>query len=213
MPGLAADLDMTLVDTEVRPRLWLGTSVRTQTHFDLLDNIAVHVAGEKEFILFPPDQIANLYPGPIDFSPAGVPISMVQPDNPDLDRYPRFRHAMASATVARLEPGDALYLPALWWHYVATEGPLNMLVNYWWSERRSDIYPPITALYMAALSFKQMPAAERNGWAQILDYFIFERDGDPVEHLPPHMRSVFAANLTAGQLEQFKILFRQTTKL
>ncbi len=212
-PRLADHLDMALIDQAVRPRMWLSNSVRTQTHFDMLDNIAVHVAGDKVFTLFPPEQIANLYPGPMDLTPAGAPISMVPLDRPDFDRYPGFRDALASAREARLEPGDALYLPALWWHHVSTEGPLNMLVNYWWTARRQDLYSPISALYMAALSYKHMPAAERDGWGAILKYFIFEEAGDPVRHLPPHVHSVFGANLTANQLEQFKMMFRRTVKL
>ena len=212
-PRLADHLDMALIDEAVRPRMWLGNSLRTQTHFDMLDNIAVHVAGDKVFTLFPPEQIANLYPGPMELTPAGAPISMVPLDNPDFDQYPLFREALDSAQEARLEPGDALYIPALWWHHVSTTGPLNMLVNYWWTERRQDLYSPISALYMAALSYKHMPAAERKGWAAILNYFVFEGAGDPVRHLPPHVHSVLASNLTAQQLEQFKAIFRRTVKL
>ena len=36
--------------------------------------------------------------------------------------------------VADLEPGDAIYIPALWWHAVQATGELNVLVNYWWNE-------------------------------------------------------------------------------
>ena len=79
---------MPLLDPGVLPRLWLGNSLRTATHFDYASNIAVHVAGAKTFTLFPPDQAANLYPGPLDFTPAGEPISMVDFDAPDLVRYP-----------------------------------------------------------------------------------------------------------------------------
>ncbi len=212
-PGLAGGLGMPLLDAAAPPRLWLGNSLRTQTHFDQADNIAVHVAGEKVFTLFPPDQVANLYPGPIELTPAGVPISMVPFDAPDFERYPRFRQALDVAQEARLEPGDALYIPVLWWHHVATTGPLNMLVNYWWSERRPDTYSPVSALYMAALSYRHMPEAERQGWSALLDYFIFESAGDPVAHLPPHARSLFADDLSSAQMEKFKAVFRRAVKL
>ena len=213
VPGMAGDLRMTLVDAAVRPKLWLGNSLTTQTHFDIPENIAVHVAGEKRFTLFPPDQIGNLYPGPIDMAPGGVPISMVQLDEPDLDRYPRFREALEVAQEAKLEPGDALYIPSLWWHHVSTRGPLNMLVNFWWNESRRDIYSPMSGLYMAALTFKHLPAAQREGWAALINYFIFEQAGDPVAHLPQHLHSVFGADVTAGQMEQFKEKLRRFVKL
>ncbi len=212
-PSLAEDFSLDLIDEAVRPRLWLGNSLITQTHFDMADNIAVHVAGEKVFTLFPPDQIGNLYPGPIDVTLAGVPISMVPLDNPDFERFPRFRQALDVAQEARLEPGDALYLPALWWHHVSTKGPLNMLVNYWWNECRQDIYSPIVGLYMAAMSFKHMPAAQREGWAAMVKYLVFDELGDPVAHLPEHVRSIFTTKVTTGQMEHFKARFRRSFSL
>ena len=212
-PRMAGDLGVTLVDAGVRPRLWLGNSLTTQTHFDIPENIAVHVAGEKRFTLFPPSQVGNLYPGPIDMAPGGVPISMVQLDAPDFERYPRFREALDSASEAVLEPGDALYVPSLWWHHVSTRGPLNMLVNFWWNESRRDIYSPMSGLYMAALSFKHLPAAQREGWAALVNYFIFEQAGDPVAHLPAHLHSVFGAEVTERQMELFKEKFRRFVRL
>jgi len=213
VPEMAGAVGLAFMDLAVQPRLWLGNSLRTQTHFDMSDNIAVHVSGEKVFTLFPPDQIGNLYPGPLDLTPAGVPISMVRLDAPDFDRYPRFRKALDAAQTARLEPGDALYMPALWWHHVSTTGPLNMLVNRWWDDSRRDAYSPISALFMAALSFKHLPPGQRKGWAAMLDYYVFEEAGDPVAHLPSHVQSVFAQDLTAGQMEQLKTMFRRTVKL
>ena len=213
VPGLAGHLGMPLIDAEVRPRLWLGNSLRTQTHFDMQDNIAVHIAGEKVFTLFPPDQIGNLYPGPFDLTPGGVPVSMVQLDAPDFDCYPRFREALGAAQEARLEPGDALYLPSLWWHHVSTTGPLNMLVNFWWNDARSDIYSPMSGLYMAALSFKHMPPAQRKAWAAMVNYFVFDEAGDPVAHLPSHARSIFGADVTPGEVEQVKGMLRRSVRL
>ena len=64
--------------------------------------------------MFPPAQVANLYVGPIDHSPAGMPTSLVDFAQPDLERFPRFREAWAAAQVAELAPGDAIYLPPLW---------------------------------------------------------------------------------------------------
>jgi len=213
VPELAGHLGMSLLDAAVRPRLWLGNSLSTQTHFDMPDNIAVHVAGEKRFTLFPPDQIGNLYPGPIDLTPATVPVSMVQIDDPDFERFPRFREALGAAQEARLEPGDALYMPALWWHHVSTTGPLNMLVNFWWNESRPDIYSPMAGLYMAALSFKHLPPAQRKGWAALVNYFVFDETGDPMAHLPSHVHSLFGADVTAGEMEQFKGVLRRSVKL
>ncbi|OYW78579.1 MAG: hypothetical protein B7Z26_09550, partial [Asticcacaulis sp. 32-58-5] len=179
-PAIGPDMDMPLLDDGVMPRIWLGNTLRTQTHFDLAKNIACHVAGDKVFTLFPPDQLANLYPGPLDRTPAGVPISLVSLENPDFETFPRFRQALEAAMQARLEPGDALYMPELWWHHVQTTGPLNMLVNYWWSENRADLLSPFLPLYMAALSHKRLPPAQRAVWRDMYDYFIYENHGAPL---------------------------------
>lgn len=76
------------------------------------------------------EQIANLYVGPLGHAPTGTPISLVSFREPDFERFPRFREALAAALVAELDPGDALYIPTLWWHHVESLAKCNMLVNY-----------------------------------------------------------------------------------
>lgn len=133
LPGFAAHNPVPLLDAAARPRLWLGNEVVTPAHFDESHNLACVVSGRRRFTLFPPEQAANLHIGPLDFAPTPTPISMVSFRAPDFERHPRFRAALSAAQVAELEPGDALYLPTLWWHHVESIGVLNAMVNYWWS--------------------------------------------------------------------------------
>jgi hypothetical protein len=133
LPELKRDHVLPLLDESIEPRAWIGTATVTPAHFDESHNIAVCVAGRRRFTLFPPEQVANLYVGPLDHAPAGRPISMVDFANPDFDRFPRFRDALSCARVADLEPGDAIYMPPLWWHHVQSQAKMNMLVNYWWA--------------------------------------------------------------------------------
>ena len=100
--------------------------------FDESNNVACVVSGTRRFTLFPPEQIANLYIGPLGHAPTGTPISLVSLANPDFKRFPRVRDALASALAAELGPGDAVYIPALWWHHVQSLAKYNILVNYWW---------------------------------------------------------------------------------
>ncbi|MBB3223355.1 cupin-like domain-containing protein [Pseudoduganella umbonata] len=122
-----------LRDPAVAPRLWLGNEVITPAHFDESHNLACVVGGRRRFTLFPPEQVANLYLGPLDFAPTPTPISLVAFRAPDFGRFPKFREALEHAIVAELEPGDALYIPSLWWHHVESIGVLNAMVNYWWA--------------------------------------------------------------------------------
>jgi len=205
MPRMAPDLAMPLLDAQVRPRIWIGNTLRTQTHFDYTSNIAVHVAGEKTFTLFPPDQTGNLYPGPLDRTPAGVPISMASLETPDPQRFPGLSKAKDNALNAQLEPGDGLFIPPLWWHHVQTTGPLNMLVNYWWNDARADLPDPIAALHIAGLAFRSMPEGQRKAWHEMMDYFVFE--GNPAAHLPKHIRGAFNGDLNSQEMAQLKAFF------
>ena len=116
------------------PRIWIGNRIRVAPHYDVKENVAVCVAGRRRFTLFPPGQIANLYPGPLEQTPAGTPVSMVDQHAPDLERYPRYAEAWTTAQQATLEPGDAIYIPYCWWHGVESLEPVSILVNYWWNE-------------------------------------------------------------------------------
>lgn len=134
LPGFELENRLPVLDDSVAPRLWLGNRAVTPAHFDQSSNIACVVAGRRRFILFAPEQVANLYIGPLDFAPTATPISLVDFRAPDFTRFPRFRVALAAARVAELEPGDAIYMPPLWWHHVESLAPLNLLVNYWWHQ-------------------------------------------------------------------------------
>ena len=133
LPGFVDEHPMPLLEAAVRPRIWLGNEFVTPAHFDESANIACVVAGRRRFTLLPPEQLGNLYLGPLDFAPTPTPISRVDFRAPDFERFPRFRQALAAAQVAELEPGDAIYMPPLWWHHVESLAPLNVLINYWWA--------------------------------------------------------------------------------
>lgn len=187
LPGFAAAHAMPLLGDAVSPNIWIGNAVKVQTHFDLMRNLACLVAGKRRFTLFPPEQLPNLYVGPIDFTPAGTPLSMVPLDNPDLERYPRFQQALEAAQVADLEAGDALYIPYAWWHHVESLEPFNILVNYWWTQKQSPVHN-YDALLHAVLAFRDLPAEHREVWRGMFDYFVFETAGESLGHLAPEHR-------------------------
>jgi hypothetical protein len=190
LPGFAEANVLPLVEgLDAAPRIWIGNTATISTHFDASDNVACVAAGRRRFTLFPPDQVHNLYVGPLDKTVAGQPTSMVELNSPDFDRYPRFRQALAAAQQAELEPGDAIFIPALWWHQVDAFGPLNVLVNYWW-EDSPDAAARFDAMVHAVLTISHLPPERREAWAAMFDTFVFKRHGEPAEHLAPEHRNV-----------------------
>ncbi|TMJ20958.1 MAG: cupin-like domain-containing protein [Alphaproteobacteria bacterium] len=190
LPGLQGENPIDLVPAGTGARLWIGNQVTVAPHFDVADNVACVAAGRRRFTLFPPDQLPNLYLGPFDVTPAGVPVSMVPLDDPDLERFPRHRDALEAAESAELEPGDAIFIPHMWWHGVQSQGAFNLLVNYWWNAGPVAAEHPYGALLHAAfLLYRDMPPGQRAIWRGMYDYYVFESHGDPLAHLPPELRS------------------------
>lgn len=192
-PGFATENRMLLLDDSIGPRLWIGNAARVAPHFDASENIACAVRGRRRFLLFPPDQVNNLYIGPLEVTMAGPPASMVDPIAPDLERYPLYRDAMDHALVADLEPGDALYIPSLWWHYVRSFEPFNVLVNYWWGNDTTGA--GLAALAHGLLSLRDLPLQEKQAWRALFDHYVFgENAAQAADHLPEHIRGVLGDN-------------------
>ena len=184
LPGIEQDNPNRLVPPGTRARVWIGNRVTVAPHFDVADNLACVAAGRRRFILFPPEQTANIYPGPMDVTPANVPVSMVSLDAPELEQFPLYREALSAALVAELEPGDAIYIPYLWWHGVQSLGGFNVLMNYWWTRDEVSARHPYGALlHLAYLLFRDMPPKHRDAWRALYDHYVFQMGGDPMEAL------------------------------
>ncbi len=192
-PGLAVENDLGLTADTLGPQpplasLWIGNRTVAAAHYDMSNNIAVCAVGHRRFTLFPPDQVANLYPGPLEPTPGGQVVSMVDFDAPDFDQHPRFREALAAAQVADLEPGDVLVYPALWWHQVEALDPFNVLVNYWWNATPAFMDTPMNTLLHGLLSLRDRPDFEKQGWKALFDYYLFGPADQAGAHLPEAAR-------------------------
>ncbi|HTG39766.1 cupin-like domain-containing protein [Sphingomonas sp.] len=184
-PDFARDNATDIAGPGAVARLWVGNRATVSTHFDMSENVAVVVGGRRRFTLFPPEQVRNLYVGPFDFTFAGPPVSMVDLNAPDLARYPRFADAMPFAQQAELEPGDAIYIPYMWWHQVEALSPINMLVNYWWDlSERAWAGSPFRTLMHAIMSIRDLPEHERGVWREWFDHYVFGDGHAAVAHLP-----------------------------
>ncbi|MBT8090917.1 MAG: cupin-like domain-containing protein [Gammaproteobacteria bacterium] len=208
LPGFEKENVLPLIDPTLAPRMWLGNRSTIATHYDIYSNIACVVAGRRRFTLFPPEQVANLYIGPLLATPGGSPISMVDLRQPDMSRYPRFKRALEVCQKADLEPGDALYIPILWWHSVESLGNLNVLVNYWWNDAKTAADSPFHSLLTSMLSISKLPADQRQIWRDFFDYFVFQTDSDPAAHLPNDIEDVLGS-LTPEKRKQLKAWLSQ----
>ncbi len=197
LPGLREQAvlpfgDPDLIEHPPLVSIWIGNRTIASAHYDMSNNIAVTLVGRRRFTLFPPDQVANLYPGPLDPTPAGQVVSMVDFDAPDFVRHPGFADALAVAEVAEMEPGDALIYPALWWHQVEALDPFNAMINYWWNTSPRFMDTPQNTLLHALLSLRDRPEHEKRGWQALFDYYVFGAADRAGAHLPEAARGDLA---------------------
>jgi hypothetical protein len=194
LPGFAQANDAGLAGQgiDASASIWIGNRVTASCHYDTPDNLACCAVGRRRFTLFPPEQIDNLYPGPLEPTPGGQVVSVVDFDRPDFDRHPRFRDALASAQTAVLEPGDAIFIPSMWWHHVRSLEPFNVLVNYWWRSVPSFLSSPLPALQHAMWALRDLPEREKKAWAKIFEYYVFGPGERAGQHLPDAARGELA---------------------
>jgi len=199
-------LDLPPADTQAT--MWIGNASTVAAHFDFNDNIACVAHGRRRFILFPPEQLENLYVGPLEFTPQGVPISLVDAHNPDLARYPRFERAAAAAHVAELGAGDAIFIPYMWWHSVRSLEPFNILINYWWNAVRRPVIAPFHSLLHGVIAIANLPGPQRDVWKRVFDHYVFQTHGHPAAHIARERRGLLGS-LSPEQAAQFTAVLAQ----
>jgi hypothetical protein len=199
LPGFRAANPLALGVDDPLASIWIGNRSRIAAHHDVPDNLACIAAGRRRVTLFPPEQVTNLYVGPLDFTPAGQAVSLVDFAAPDAERFPRFERAMQHAQVAELGPGDALFIPSLWWHHVEALDAFNVLVNYWWRPVPAWADSPMNALMLTLLAVRDLPPAQRAAWQAMFQHYVFDADDQVAAHVPAHARGVL------GELDESSV--------
>lgn len=192
LPGLRERNDLGFGAVQPLASIWIGNRTRIPAHQDVPDNIACVVAGRRRATLFPPEQLQNLYIGPLDRTPAGQAISLVDFAAPDLERFPQFAEAMRHALTAELGPGDALLIPSMWWHRMEGLDAFNVLVNYWWRQSPRWMDTPMNALLHAILSVRDLPPQQREIWREVFRHYVFDADAQTSAHIPEAARGALA---------------------
>ena len=136
-----------------KSKLWISAEgTVSPLHRDASQNLLAQVAGRKTVLLFSPRERGRMYPYPLFSSLPNF--SRVDPERPDLARYPRFEDA--TPLRCELGPSDVLFIPSGWWHHVRTQrGEASISVNFWWAEGK------LLLLALAADAFKRMRRISR----------------------------------------------------
>jgi hypothetical protein len=194
LPGFRAENDVPFAAYGFEPlkSIWIGNRTIASCHYDAPNNLACCAVGNRRFTLFPPEQIFNLYPGPLEPTPGGQAVSVVDFANPDFHRYPRFREALAAGQEAEVGPGDAVFIPSMWWHHVEGVSSFNVLVNYWWGTAARFIPTPMHALYHALWAIRDRPEHEKRAWKNVFEYYVFGPSEQAAAHLPQRAQGVLA---------------------
>jgi hypothetical protein len=114
-----------------------SSSIIAENHFDGSRNSIVVLGGARRYILSHPDQCEKvaLFPhdhpssrhSSIEWDATTYRDHQAQAEQ-DGDRFhPEFQHARSNQVV--LQPGDVLYLPTHWFHFIVSLSPITMQCN------------------------------------------------------------------------------------
>ncbi len=108
--------------------VWIGSKgTRSGLHFDRRDNLLAQIQGEKTVLICPPAEGSRLYP-----FPGNIEKSRIDIEHPDFAKFPRLRHSRFQQ--ARLQKGELLFIPRMWWHFVRSLEP-SLSINYWFGPK------------------------------------------------------------------------------
>jgi hypothetical protein len=144
--------------------IWLGAAgTIAPVHYDPADNYHGVVIGRKRFVLFDRAESSRLYPHAVFSRYFAHTSRILDIERADRSRYPRVAELEAHEAV--LEAGDALFLPASWWHQVVTLAP-SIAVNFWWHRRSARFTRSYLRLRLAAAY--QRASRATTGWMRAI---------------------------------------------
>ncbi|XP_054698300.1 bifunctional peptidase and arginyl-hydroxylase JMJD5 isoform X3 [Grus americana] len=115
-------------EDDITINAWFGPEgTISPLHQDPQQNFLAQVFGRKYIRLYSPEDSENLYPHE---SQILHNTSQVDVEDPDLVKFPNFRKAVFQSCI--LMPGQVLFIPVKYWHYVRSLD-ISFSVSFWWS--------------------------------------------------------------------------------
>ncbi|XP_037766523.1 bifunctional peptidase and arginyl-hydroxylase JMJD5 isoform X1 [Chelonia mydas] len=115
-------------EDDITINAWFGPEgTISPLHQDPQQNLLVQVIGRKYIRLYSPQESENLYPHETQILHN---TSQVDVEDPDLVKFPKFERAAFQACI--LTPGQVLFIPVKYWHYVRSLD-VSFSVSFWWS--------------------------------------------------------------------------------
>jgi hypothetical protein len=121
-------------------RLWMSSGeTRSSLHFDTHENLMLQLDGTKSVYFWPPSESHLLY---MDYHDR-FGLSPVHPEKVDLEQWPLFG-SLRGGLHAKLQKGDALFIPDGWWHQVLSWPGRNVAVAWEFEpyEGIEQLWPP-----------------------------------------------------------------------
>ena len=114
---------------------WLGPAgTISGFHSDTANNMFAQIKGEKMFIIASPKFNKKMYKSK-KYMNGGV-ASEIDINNVDIEKFPKFKDVQFKSVI--LEPGDILFVPKNWWHYVKSLETSISISNFGYT--KSEVY-------------------------------------------------------------------------
>jgi hypothetical protein len=83
-----------------------------------------------------------------------------------------------------------------------------VLINYWWRGVPAWRESPMSALMLALISLRGLPAQQREAWRALFEHYVFGSPEASVAHIPEHAQRLLGP-LDAQRADELRERLRQ----